>query len=148
MRNSSSRITNCSNLIKEIESNIISEKPWYFNGEITNGNRPLNSTLQADFTHKRDSRVVSTTSSQRSKTLEDIIKRKIQTYKPVKNKINTKTVLDSNLNNRSNLPESSIKQIIKDTDRVIKKNIKSLYEELIHRITQLFSKQAFDNTVL
>lgn len=136
----------CHKLVNRIESSLVCEKPWYLKGDITSRMRPLNSLLQTNLDYDRNFLSTSSVSGKKSKTLEDIIKNRITEKKfdehvePRQKRSDSRTVKNLPLNCNYINTKCSNTVAPKNTKLAIKRAVKSLYLELIHKMYKLNSK--------
>ena len=64
-------------LIEKLEDENVAEKPWQLTGEVNSQHRPLNSLLEEVFSFDHMTRTVPIITEETTKSLEDIIKRRI-----------------------------------------------------------------------
>ncbi|XP_065915819.1 U3 small nucleolar ribonucleoprotein protein MPP10-like [Dysidea avara] len=64
-------------LIKNLEGESVTDKPWQLTGEITSQHRPANSLLEEVFTFDHMTRITPTITEETTRNLEEIIKQRI-----------------------------------------------------------------------
>ena len=71
------RLLDLSNQISDLESENVGAKNWATKGEAKSRDRPMNSLLEEDLEYDRSGKVVPVITEETTKTIEDLIKKRI-----------------------------------------------------------------------